>query len=524
MGSCGAGGGLAPFQIESDAYRLLLKVVPVPVVIAELHSGVLLDANEKACRMFGHTVDAFRRMTIQDLQHESARSAFEGCAVPLTARGAAQLDRVQVQAANGRALWVSVAMSVERVRGNQVVMFTFTDLTAQVRSEEATRQTLFDLRDAQTRLAKSEAHYRAVLHSAQDAILVSDYDTAHFVEVNRGACQLFGYTREEFASITGRMLHPASVSDTVDIISKALVANGWADHDCVVMQRKDGTQFYASLKLSLLSGHGGERAYVTIVRDVSTIVANERKLARANEALRKTQAQLVQASKMAAMGNLSAGIAHELNQPLTVIGGFARRIQKRTDSRVEDVAEYLDIIVRESARMSDIIGNIRQFGRQDSLSMESVSLVQPMNLALQLVEAQCRDLGIKIEVELTDDDVTVRGDSRRLQQVWLNLLTNARDAVRALPEESRWVRLVVSRRGDRVLGRVEDGGPGVAPEVRSQLFDPFFTTKDPDKGMGLGLSIAFSLVSAHKGVLRYDEGHGSWHGFEMSLPGLQDVV
>jgi len=173
--------------------------------------------------------------------------------------------------------------------------------------------------------------------------------------------------------------------------------------------------------------------------------------------------------------------------------------------------------------MSDIIGNIRQFGRQDSLSMESVSLVQPMNLALQLVEAQCRDLGIKIEVKLTDDDVTVHGDSRRLQQVWLNLLTNARDAVRALPEESRWVRLVVSRRGDRVLGRVEDGGSGVAQEVRSQLFDPFFTTKDPDKGMGLGLSIAFSLVSAHKGVLRYDEGRGSCHGFEMSLPGLQVV-
>ena len=433
-------------------------------------------------------------------------------------------DQVQVQLADGRSLWVSVAMSVERIRGHQVVMLTFTDLTAQVRSEEATRQTLFELRDAQTRLAKSEAHYRAVLHSAQDAILVSDYNTANFVEVNRGACELFGYTREEFASITGRMLHPESVSDTVDTISKALVANGRADHDCVVMQRKDGTQFYASLKLSLLNGHGGDRAYVTIIRDVSTIVANERKLARANEALRKTQAQLVQASKMAAMGNLSAGIAHELNQPLTVIGGFARRIQKRSDLRVGDVAEYLDIIIRESARMSDIVSNVRQFGRQDALSLEAVPMVEPMNLALQLVEAQCRNLGIRLEVKSTDEDVTVHGDSRRLQQVWLNLLTNARDAVMSLPEDSRWVRLIVLRRGDRVVGRVEDGGLGVAPEVRSQLFDPFFTTKDPDKGMGLGLSIAFSLVAAHKGVLRYDDQGGSCHGFEMSLPAARDGV
>jgi len=247
-------------------------------------------------------------------------------------------------------------------------------------------------------------------------------------------------------------------------------------------------------------------------------------LARANEALRKTQAQLVQASKMAAMGNLSAGIAHELNQPLTVIGGFARRIQKRSDLRVGDVAEYLDIIIRESARMSDIVSNVRQFGRQDALSLEAVPMVEPMNLALQLVEAQCRNLGIRLEVKSTDEDVTVHGDSRRLQQVWLNLLTNARDAVMSLPEDSRWVRLIVLRRGDRVVGRVEDGGLGVAPEVRSQLFDPFFTTKDPDKGMGLGLSIAFSLVAAHKGVLRYDDQGGSCHGFEMSLPAARDGV
>ena len=167
--------------------------------------------------------------------------------------------------------------------------------------------------------------------------------------------------------------------------------------------------------------------------------------------------------------------------------------------------------------MASIVGNIRQFGRQKDISLQRTGALRPLELALQLVEAECKDGGIRLERVLPDRPLEVLGDTGKLQQVFLNLLTNARDAVEPMPPEQRWIRVLVWSTDRHVLYRIEDGGPGVPAEFQDKLFDPFFTTKGPDRGMGLGLSIAFSLVSSHRGMLSYVESEGSGY-FEVAIP------
>jgi two-component system, NtrC family, C4-dicarboxylate transport sensor histidine kinase DctB len=225
--------------------------------------------------------------------------------------------------------------------------------------------------------------------------------------------------------------------------------------------------------------------------------ADEREEAQA--ALRRAQDELVQAGKLSALGQMSAGISHELNQPLMAIRSFAENAVQFIDrDRPERAAENLARISDMARRMGRIIQNLRTFARQDSGGQDRVELGAVLASALELTERHVADAGVTLEYTAPAAPLWVRGGEVRLGQVFVNLITNAVDAMAA--SERRVLRIAVDE-GEAVTVRVADSGPGI--EMPDKVFDPFYTTKSvgPTGGMGLGLSISYGIVQSLGGQI-----------------------
>ncbi len=280
--------------------------------------------------------------------------------------------------------------------------------------------------------------------------------------------------------------------------------------------------YVTHLRVGGLFGEEEERLAGFITTLAGAALENAGAFDALNEAhrdLKATQGQLVQAGKLSALGQLGAGIAHELNQPIQSIQGFAQRIRRHGQALVVDHADELDIIINATHRMASIVQNIRHFARDSSSSLQPMDPVQPVQDALALLRRQLQEHGVEVIERLPDAPLPeIQGDPVKLQQVYLNLILNARDAL----DEATAKQIIIEARHDAedalVLIRVADTGPGVAQEDVGRVFDPFFTTKDAGKGTGLGLSISYGIVKEHGGELDYQDRVGGGAVFLVRLP------
>ena len=216
--------------------------------------------------------------------------------------------------------------------------------------------------------------------------------------------------------------------------------------------------------------------------------------------LREKQEQLVQAGKLATLGELTTGVAHELNNPLNNIGLFIGNVLDHVRlGRFEpaDVIEELENAMEQVRKATAIISHLRTFGRAAPVSVEAVDVDEVIERSLLLMQEQLRLRGIEIELDLAPEELIVLGNAIQLEQVFINLLTNARDAL----SESRGktIKIATSREADWISIRFSDTGPGIPRELEKRIFDPFFTTKEVGTGTGLGLSITYSIVKEHGG-------------------------
>ncbi len=231
-------------------------------------------------------------------------------------------------------------------------------------------------------------------------------------------------------------------------------------------------------------------------------------------ALIQAQRALVHSAKMAAFGQLGAGIAHEVNNPLAGILGHAQLAIRRLGPENPAKAS-LDLIAQETRRCSDIIKNLLRFARQDTPQFQPVNANEAVGAALSIVDHQLSLHGIRIVRELGESLPQVNGDINQLQQVLVNLAINAQQAMAGLRGE-----LSVRTRavGGQVLIELQDSGPGISPELQKKIFEPFFTTKAAGQGTGLGLSVSYGIIESHGGRIevRSSPGHGAT--FVISLP------
>jgi two-component system C4-dicarboxylate transport sensor histidine kinase DctB len=246
-------------------------------------------------------------------------------------------------------------------------------------------------------------------------------------------------------------------------------------------------------------------------------------LKQTEQMLRDTQDEVIQAGKLAVLGQMSAGITHELNQPLTALRTLSDNAVTLIDRGQFDAArENLGVIAQVCERAGKIVGQLKAFARKTQPTLTPVSVHEALTHALTLVEARCRQGGVTVGQDMPEGDLRVLGDEVRLEQVLVNLLRNALDALDQAGEKRLIVR--VRRVGRQVEIAVRDSGPGIAVESLPRLFEPFYTTKPAGEGLGLGLAISQAIVHAMGGELTAENAPTGGAIFRAILPVAEDAA
>ncbi len=355
----------------------------------------------------------------------------------------------------------------------------------------------------------SHAHSRSamlehVFVSVLDPILAID-EHGLILAANPAVSTTFGWQADELVGKNVNILMGEPYRAEHDGYIQAYLSTGTKKAigrvRAVIGRRRDGSEFPAELSVSEVWTAEGRR-FFGVVRDVSE---------RENVAMRMAAAE-----RLAAVGELAAGIAHEVNNPVNTIINCAQMIKE--GDRAPELCEH---VIQEGMRIAGFVRELLDTAADRDETFHAVDIREPIERALTLLAVRFRHAHIRFESDLPADLPRVRGRPRRLQQVFLNLFLNARDALRAVEGTDKWVR-VAARRADDGSGAVEitvrDNGPGVPEHALARIFQPFYTTKKPGEGTGLGLAVSKSIVQDHGGTLVVRNVPGSGAEFVLRLP------
>lgn len=371
-----------------------------------------------------------------------------------------------------------------------------------------------DLRAPHERRHDAESRLRALLDAAVDAIITIDRHGL-IESVNPATERLFGYRAEEMLGSNVSMLMPSPHRERHDGYLQRYLMTGERRiigiGREVDARRKDGSLFPVDLTVTEFQVEG-ERMFTGLVRDISDRRAAE-------EAARSRLDELAHAGRLADLGLTTSAIAHEVNQPLTAIVSFAhacRRLIDAGNSDPEVLRDALVNIARQGERASSLIGRVRDLARKREPRLAAVNLNTAVTHVLELMARSLRDRRVNVELDLCDPLPSVQADAIQMEQVILNLVTNALEAMADTPGERRWIRISSAVRDGHVTVTVHDGGPGLGPRQAERVFDEFYTTKA--SGLGVGLSICRGLAEAHGGSLSAVEAPGGGAAFRLTLP------
>jgi len=362
------------------------------------------------------------------------------------------------------------------------------------------------LKNFQSELQRERDFSSKILNHTQSLILV--VDTAGLISYGNRRWYDAGYEQKQ---ILGRPLLELAAPARRQVLSDALnatVAGHQVDNLDLQIYRGDGRLGQFSVNLSPMRDEQGSVTSIVVVMTDITDAA-------------MLQSKLMHAEKMAAVGQLVSGVAHEVNNPLTAILGFADLLMENTEVP-ESARKDLRVILQEAQRTKQIVQNLLSFARQNPPQRKPVQLNTILIRTVQLRSYDFTSHGIDV-VELFDQNLPyVIGDSHQLQQVFLNILNNAYDAVRETGRLAR-IEIMTANLGDFVEVSFRDNGEGIATPDR--IFDPFFTTKEVGKGTGLGLSICYGIVREHGGeILCHNNVGGEGATFIVRLPALAETA
>ena len=258
------------------------------------------------------------------------------------------------------------------------------------------------------------------------------------------------------------------------------------------------------------------KAMIHIMSDLRETTAE---VQRREQELREKQEQLVQAGKLATLGELTTGIAHELNNPLNNIGlfiGNAIDLIELGKADPQHILRELHSAMQQVHKATEIISHLRTFGRAASVSREPIVIRQVIQRAFSLMQEQLRLRQIEVRLQFPEEHVVVMGNAIQLEQVFLNLLTNARDAMGNATR--KLITITCTAQADMVEISFRDTGPGISAGLEQRIFDPFFTTKEVGAGTGLGLSITYGIIKEHQGTIMVENHPGEGATFLIQLP------
>ena len=368
----------------------------------------------------------------------------------------------------------------------------------------------------QRALAESEERYRALFEHANDGIGVVTAADHRLTEANNKFCEILGYSAQEVLGRDVREVIRAG-GDGERSASDALVYGGASGEGEFVVETRAGAALPVSVSFNTLSTDK-ERLIILIIRDLSA----RRRFEAEREQM---QRQLYQTAKLASLGELAAGVAHEINNPLNGVINFAQLLKDESEGRGDFERQIIDGIIDEGGRIASIVRGLLTFARHDDNRRSLVSLPDAVRTSLALFGRQFDKDGIVVETDLPEDLPRVYADGSRLRQVVVNMVSNAHHSLKEKRLDGGKEKLlrISARRvesGGRALVRVEfyDNGVGIRREDLERVFDPFFTTRRDTGGTGLGLSISFGIVREHGGTILAESERGEFARFVVELP------
>jgi two-component system sensor kinase FixL len=355
----------------------------------------------------------------------------------------------------------------------------------------------------------------AMMQAAVDAIVVMEASET-IVAFSRSAEEMFGYSADEVIGKAVSILMPepyhSSHSHYVENYRKTGEPHIIGTGREVRALRKDGSVFPVWLSVGEAKSPAGHR-FIGIIRDLTEQHAAETER-------RRLETRLEHVSRLSLLGEMAAGIAHEINQPLTAIANYsqaAKNILAHGKSDPETLHTACEGIAEQVERAGDVIKNLRKFVRTREIEKSRLNLNRLIEGVMVLINADAAHEGIDVETHLHDSELEVSGNAVQLQQVLLNLTRNAVDAMR---DNAGREKLLTIETGTGPNGkleiRVSDRGSGVSSSLEDAIFHPFFTTKQ--QGLGVGLAISRSIVEAHGGELTYEARDGGGSTFIVQLP------
>ena len=357
--------------------------------------------------------------------------------------------------------------------------------------------------------------FAALMDAAVDAIVVIEADGT-IAAFSRAAEEMFGHQAEEMIGTPVNQLMPEPYRSRHNGYIQRYQRTGEARIMGVGREikavRKSGEIFPVWLSVGESATASGQR-FVGIIRDLT----GQRRAELERHAL---EIRLAHVARLSLLGEMAAGIAHEINQPLTAISNYsqaARNLLEHGKTDEETLRSACAGIAAQVERAGAVIRNLRKFVRTREIEKEDISLDDMIEGVMGLINADASHAGVAVETDFADELPHISGNAVQLQQVLLNLTRNAVDAMRGKLGRPREMRIETARAGpDKVEFRVSDRGPGISSRLEDAIFNPFFTTKKD--GLGVGLAISRSIVEAHGGTLMHEDRPGGGTTFIVSLP------
>ena len=376
----------------------------------------------------------------------------------------------------------------------------------------------------QKALRQSEAKHRLIIEKSLTGIFI--YRDERILFANAPTSRMVGYARSELVGKSiWDLVHGGDTGRVREGLDRRR-REGFTDlhYECRLV-KKDGTTMWADVASSVADYEGASAVLVNFY-DITERTEAQTQRRQLSELAEKQEEQLVHSTRLAELGEMAAGVAHELNQPLTGIRNFARNAFYMLEKGVgtpEEIKDNLRLISEQVDRASKIINQMRELTRRTERQFTSVDINSTIRESVDFLRPQLRLSGVGLEMTLAEDLPAVMGDRIRLAQVFLNLLTNARQAM----EQTEQRRLTVTSRLDGasdcpVVVEIADTGKGFPQEDAQKIFAPFFSTKKAGHGTGLGLSISLSIVRDHGGTIEATGEPGRGATFTLRLPGVSD--
>jgi PAS domain S-box-containing protein len=379
-------------------------------------------------------------------------------------------------------------------------------------------------------LQKDEEFLDSIIENIPDMIFVKEAETLRFVRFNKAGEKLLGHNREDLIGKTDHECFPESQANFFrekdrEVLDKKQLVDIPEEH---IQTMHLGERILHTKKIPIIEREGKMHYLLGISEDVTEHVRTEKEMKKKDEEMRNMTQQLWQAAKLATMGELTASIAHELNNPLATISLWIELLQQQVPQE-DPMQKALEVMEEETGRMGNLVASLLEFSRRSYNQISTVDVSGEIDKTLELIHYHFRKHQIQIQRDFSPDVPSIHIDRQQLRQLFMNLFTNASDAmpdggtltVRLYTQAAPGGQNAETPSGVQVAIDIIDTGEGITPEDLPKIFDSFFTTKPKGKGTGLGLAICRRIAGENRGTLDIESTPGKGTTVHIMLPGNQ---